>query len=60
MNQPLNPPPAIRHPQPSDRIYASPPHFTVRYRVGARLRWTSAGGADYAALFLLAGRLRWR
>ncbi|HEV3471279.1 MAG TPA: AraC family transcriptional regulator [Pyrinomonadaceae bacterium] len=44
----------------SDRIYARPPHFTVRYRAGRRLRWTSGAGADYAALFLLAGRAGWR
>jgi AraC family transcriptional regulator len=53
MSQSLNP-------QSRDRIYARPPHFTVRYRAGRRLRWTSEGGADYAALFLLAGRLGWR
>jgi AraC family transcriptional regulator len=48
------------NPQSGDRIYASPPHFTLHYRGGRRLRWTSEGGADYAALFVLAGRLRWR
>jgi AraC family transcriptional regulator len=43
-----------------DRIYAHPPHFSVHYRGGRRLRWSSAGSADYAALLLLEGRLSWR
>jgi AraC-like DNA-binding protein len=44
----------------ADRIYARPPHFSVHFRSGRRLRWSGAARADYAALFLLEGRLRWR
>jgi AraC family transcriptional regulator len=43
-----------------DRVYARPPQFTVHHRGGRRLRWSSGAAAGYAALFLLAGRLRWR
>src|SRR5215212_2441840 len=46
--------------QASDRIYARPPHFAVHYRAGRRLRWSSEARADYSALLLLAGELRWR
>jgi AraC family transcriptional regulator len=43
----------------SDRIYAKPPSFGVHYRAGRKLRWSSEAVADYSALLLLAGRLRW-
>ena len=45
--------------QAADKIYARPPHFVVHYRAGRRLRWSSEARADYAALLLLGGRLRW-
>lgn len=45
--------------QAADRIYARPPHFAVHYRAGRRLRWSAGPRADYAALLLLGGRLRW-
>lgn len=44
----------------TERIYTRPPLFQVRYRVGPKARWSSEAGADYAALLLLEGRLRWR
>src|SRR5215212_7100248 len=44
----------------AERIYARPPHFSVHYRAGRRLRWTSEARADYSALLLLEGELRWR
>jgi AraC family transcriptional regulator len=46
--------------QAADRIYARPPHFTVHYRAGRRLRWSAGPRTDYAALLLLGGRLRWQ
>jgi AraC family transcriptional regulator len=46
--------------QATDRVYARPPHFTVHYRAGRRLRWSSEARADYSALLLLEGSLRWR
>jgi AraC family transcriptional regulator len=46
--------------QASERIYARPPHFAVHYRAGRRLRWSSEARADYSALLLLEGELRWR
>lgn len=46
--------------QAADKIYARTPHFTVHYRAGRRLRWSSEARADYAALLLLEGRLRWQ
>jgi AraC family transcriptional regulator len=46
--------------QASERIYARPPHFSVHYRAGRRLRWSSEARADYSALLLLEGELRWR
>jgi AraC family transcriptional regulator len=45
--------------QTTDKIYARPPHLLVHRRGGRRLRWTSEARSDYAALFLLEGRLRW-
>ena len=46
--------------QASERVYARPPHFSVHYRAGRRLRWSSEARADYSALFLLEGEMRWR
>jgi AraC family transcriptional regulator len=46
--------------QAADRIYARPPHFTVHYRAGRRLRWAAGPRTDYAALLLLGGSLRWQ
>jgi AraC family transcriptional regulator len=46
--------------QAADRIYARPPHFSVHFRAGRRLRWSGTARTDYAALLLLDGRLRWR
>src|SRR3954471_18976347 len=46
--------------QASERIYASPPHFAVHYRAGRRLRWSSEARADYSALLLIDGAMRWR
>lgn len=43
-----------------DRIYTRPPHFSVHLRAGRRLRWAGGPRADYAALLLLDGRMRWR
>jgi len=45
--------------QAADKIYARPPHFVVHFSAGRRLRWSSEARADYAALLLLEGRLRW-
>src|SRR3954471_10311260 len=45
--------------QSQDRIYTRPPHFSVHLRAGRRLRWAGGARADYAALFLLGGRMRW-
>src|SRR3712207_2448392 len=44
----------------AERVYARPPHFAVHYRAGRRLRWSSEARADYSALLLLEGTLRWR
>lgn len=46
--------------QSQDRIYTRPPHFSVHLRAGRRLRWAGGARADYAALLLLGGRMRWR
>jgi AraC-like DNA-binding protein len=46
--------------QSQDRIYTRPPHFSVHLRAGRRLRWAGGARADYAALFLLDGEMRWR
>jgi AraC family transcriptional regulator len=46
--------------QAAERVYARPPHFAVHYRAGRRLRWSSEARADYSALLLLEGQLRWR
>jgi AraC family transcriptional regulator len=46
--------------QASERIYARPPHFALHYRAGRRLRWSSEARADYSALLLLEGEMRWR
>lgn len=43
-----------------DRIYTRPPHFSVHLRAGRRLRWAGGARADYAALLLLSGNMRWR
>jgi AraC family transcriptional regulator len=45
--------------QAAERIYARPPHFALHYRAGRRLRWSAGPRADYAALLLLGGQLRW-
>lgn len=45
--------------QASERIYARPPHFSVHYRAGRRLRWSTEARADYSALLLLEGEMRW-
>src|SRR3712207_4217091 len=46
--------------QSQDRIYTRPPHFSVHLRSGRRLRWSGGARADYAALLLLGGEMRWR
>ncbi|HVF57861.1 MAG TPA: helix-turn-helix domain-containing protein [Pyrinomonadaceae bacterium] len=46
--------------QATDKIFARPPHFTVRYRSARRARWAGEARPDYAALFLIGGELRWR
>ncbi len=46
--------------QPTDKIYARPPHLLIHQRGGRRLRWSSEARSDYGALFLLEGRLRWK
>jgi AraC-like DNA-binding protein len=46
--------------QATDRIFTRPPHFFVHLRAGRRLRWAGGARADYAALFLLGGRMSWR
>ncbi|HEX8336836.1 MAG TPA: hypothetical protein VF621_08900, partial [Pyrinomonadaceae bacterium] len=43
-----------------DRIFTRPPHYSVHLRAGRRLRWSGGAPADYAALLLLGGRMRWR
>jgi AraC family transcriptional regulator len=45
--------------QATDKIYARPPHFSVHFRAGRRLRWTGGAHTDYCALLLLGGRMRW-
>jgi AraC family transcriptional regulator len=45
--------------QAADKIYARPPHFSVHFRAGRRLRWSDGAHTDYAALLLLRGRMRW-
>ncbi|MBV8857915.1 MAG: helix-turn-helix transcriptional regulator [Acidobacteria bacterium] len=44
----------------TDRIFTRPPHFSVHLRAGRRLRWSGGARADYAALLLIGGRMRWR
>jgi AraC family transcriptional regulator len=44
----------------AERVYARPPHFAVHYRAGRRLRWSTEARADYSALLLLEGELRWQ
>jgi AraC-like DNA-binding protein len=46
--------------QPQDRIFTRPPHYSVHLRAGRRLRWSVGARADYAALLLIGGRMRWR
>ncbi|MFL6335256.1 MAG: helix-turn-helix domain-containing protein [Pyrinomonadaceae bacterium] len=46
--------------QSQERIYTRPPHFSVHLRAGRRLRWAGGARADYAALLLLDGEMRWR
>jgi AraC family transcriptional regulator len=46
--------------QSQDRIFIRPPHFSVHLRAGRRLRWPGGARADYAALLLLKGSMRWR
>jgi AraC family transcriptional regulator len=46
--------------QSQDRIFTRPPHFSVHLRAGRRLRWAGGARADYAALLLLNGNMRWR
>ncbi len=43
----------------SDIIFARPPHFSVHYRGGRRLRWGGEARTDYGVLLLLEGILRW-
>lgn len=45
--------------QAAERVYARPPHFAVHYRAGRRLRWSTEARADYSALLLLEGEMRW-
>jgi AraC-like DNA-binding protein len=44
---------------PTDIIFARPPHFTVRYRRGRRLRWPGEAATDYAVIFPLGGAFEW-
>jgi AraC family transcriptional regulator len=46
--------------QTQDRIFTRPPHYSVHLRAGRRLRWAGGARADYAALLLLNGKMRWR
>ncbi|HYG81969.1 MAG TPA: hypothetical protein VD861_16345, partial [Pyrinomonadaceae bacterium] len=39
-----------------DRVFVRP-QYALHYRRAPRIIWTSEARADYAALFLLAGRL---
>lgn len=43
-----------------DKIFSRQPHFTLHFRSGQNPRWMSDAKPDYAVLFLLEGRLRWR
>jgi AraC family transcriptional regulator len=45
---------------PTDKIFAQPPHFAVRYRRGRRLRWPGEAATGYGLLVPLAGAFRWR
>jgi AraC family transcriptional regulator len=47
------------HESPHDKIFARPPHFTVRYRRGRKLRWAFEAATDYAVLVPLEGSFRW-
>lgn len=42
-----------------DKIFARPPRFSLHFKTGKRLRWTSEARADYVALILLSGELDW-
>jgi AraC family transcriptional regulator len=44
----------------TERIFTHPARFTLHYRSGRRARWSSKAPTDYAALFILGGRLRWQ
>ena len=46
--------------QSQDRIFTRPPHFSVHLRAGRRLRFGGGARADYAALLMLGGEMRWR
>jgi len=46
--------------KPTDKIFERPPHFSVRYRRGRRLRWPGEAATGYALLAPLAGTFRWR
>lgn len=46
--------------QSTDKIFARPLRFALHFRAGRRLRWTSEARSDYAALFLLSGKMRWQ
>ncbi|HST52281.1 MAG TPA: AraC family transcriptional regulator [Pyrinomonadaceae bacterium] len=45
--------------QVADRIYARQPHFQLHLHAGRRIRWSSEARADYSALVLLEGKMRW-
>jgi AraC-like DNA-binding protein len=45
--------------QSADRIYTRLPHFQLRLHAGRRARWSGEARADYSALLLLEGRMRW-
>ena len=42
-----------------DRVFLRPP-YAVHYRRARRTRWASEARSDYAALFLLDGKLLYR
>ncbi|MGB8508096.1 MAG: hypothetical protein WCD76_06815, partial [Pyrinomonadaceae bacterium] len=44
----------------TDKIFTRPPHFTLRYRSGPSLHWTSEARPDYGVLLLLEGSLNWQ
>lgn len=46
--------------QLNDRILARPPHFTVRYRRGRRIRWPGEAATGYSILIPFSGSFRWR